>query len=161
MRAVRLIVLSIAGLILAGLASSAAIAQPAERDCRDFASQSEAQAVLRADPTDPNGLDDDEDGVACDEFDYGPAVGTLRGSAATSGSASSGSGSTGSVRTADASGAIAKTGTSSAELVLLGIGAILLGALIVRIAWGPVVLAPVAATRANRLLTTTLDETER
>lgn len=159
MRAVRLIVLSIAGLILAGLASSAAIAQTAERDCRDFASQSEAQAVLRADPTDPNGLDDDEDGVACDEFDYGPAVGRLRGSAATSGSASSGTG--GTVRTADASAAIAKTGTSSAELVLLGMGAILLGALIVRIAWGPVVLAPVAATRANRLLTATLDETER
>ena len=160
MRAVRLIVLSIAGLILAGLASSAAIAQPTERDCRDFASQSEAQAVLRADPTDPNGLDDDKDGVACDEFDYGPAVGTLRGSAATSGSATS-SGSTGGVGTAGASGPIAKTGTSSAELVLLGIGAILLGALIVRMAWGPVVLAPVAATRANRLLTTTLDETER
>ena len=160
MRAVRLMVLSFAGLILAGLASSTALAQTADRDCRDFASQSEAQAVLRADPTDPNGLDEDDDGVACDEFDYGPAVGTLRGSAATSGSASS-SGSSGSVRTADASGAIAKTGTSSAELVLLGIGAILLGALIVRIAWGPVVLAPVAATRANRLLLTTLDETER
>lgn len=160
MRAVRLIVLSIAGLILAGLASSAALAQTADRDCRDFASQSEAQAALRSDPTDPDGLDDDKDGVACDEFDYGPAVGSLRGSSATSGSATS-SGSSGSVRTADASGAIAKTGTSSAELVLLGIGAILLGALIVRIAWGPVVLSPVAATRANRLLVTTLDETER
>ena len=157
MRAVRLIVLSITGLILAGIASSAAIAQTDDRDCRDFASQSEAQAVLRSDATDPNHLDDDRDGVACDEFDYGPAVGSLRGASTGSGSAS-GSGST--LRTQSTTDPIAKTGTSSVELALLGIGAILLGALIVRVAWGPVVLAPIAASRANRLLTTTLRDTE-
>jgi hypothetical protein len=149
MRAVRLIVLSIAGLILAGLASSSALAQTNDRDCMDFASQSEAQAVLRADPTDPNRLDEDDDDVACDEFDYGPAVGS---SAARS--------SSGTLRTADATGAIAKTGTSSFELAVLGVFAILLGALIVRIAWGPVVLAPVSASRANTLLTTTLRDTD-
>ena len=31
-----------------------------------FANQAEAQAVLRADPSDPNGLDADRDGIACE-----------------------------------------------------------------------------------------------
>lgn len=34
--------------------------------CSDFASQAEAQAVFDADPNDPNGLDLDLDGVACE-----------------------------------------------------------------------------------------------
>src|SRR5688500_18152084 len=33
-------------------------------NCAHFASQAMAQAVLRADPRDPNGLDGDRDGVA-------------------------------------------------------------------------------------------------
>jgi micrococcal nuclease len=35
-------------------------------NCSDFASQADAQAVLRADPSDPNQLDGDRDGVACE-----------------------------------------------------------------------------------------------
>ena len=35
-------------------------------NCADFASQAEAQAVLRLDPTDPNRLDGDRDGIACE-----------------------------------------------------------------------------------------------
>ena len=35
-------------------------------NCTDFKSQSQAQAVLRADPGDPNGLDTDGDGIACE-----------------------------------------------------------------------------------------------
>ena len=31
-----------------------------------FSSQADAQAVLRADPSDPNRLDGDQDGVACE-----------------------------------------------------------------------------------------------
>ncbi|MGH2352284.1 MAG: excalibur calcium-binding domain-containing protein [Chloroflexota bacterium] len=34
-------------------------------NCSDFASQAEAQAVLRAGPADPNRLDPDRDGLAC------------------------------------------------------------------------------------------------
>lgn len=34
--------------------------------CSDFASQAEAQAAFDADPNDPNGLDLDLDGVACE-----------------------------------------------------------------------------------------------
>lgn len=35
-------------------------------NCADFASQADAQAVLRADPRDPNRLDTDYDGIACE-----------------------------------------------------------------------------------------------
>lgn len=39
----------------------------ADLDCLDFASREEAQAVLEADPSDPNALDADGDGLACEE----------------------------------------------------------------------------------------------
>lgn len=42
----------------------------ADRDCADFETQTDAQAVLDADDTDPNKLDADGDGVAC-ELDEG------------------------------------------------------------------------------------------
>lgn len=35
-------------------------------NCPGFVSQADAQAVLRADPTDPNKLDTDLDGIACE-----------------------------------------------------------------------------------------------
>lgn len=35
-------------------------------NCNAFANQAQAQAVLRADPTDPNRLDADNDGIACE-----------------------------------------------------------------------------------------------
>ncbi|MAG35324.1 MAG: hypothetical protein CL878_03620 [Dehalococcoidia bacterium] len=35
-------------------------------NCGDFGSQAQAQAVLRADPSDPNRLDNDRDGLACE-----------------------------------------------------------------------------------------------
>jgi len=38
-------------------------------DCADFATQEEAQAEYDSDPSDPNGLDADDDGVACEEDD--------------------------------------------------------------------------------------------
>ncbi len=40
-------------------------------NCSDFTSQAQAQSVLRADPTDPNRLDGDKDGMAC-EGNRGP-----------------------------------------------------------------------------------------
>lgn len=36
-------------------------------DCADFATQQEAQAVYNQDPSDPNGLDADNDAIACEE----------------------------------------------------------------------------------------------
>ncbi len=37
-------------------------------DCANFASQEAAQAVLERNPSDPNGLDADNDGIACEEL---------------------------------------------------------------------------------------------
>jgi hypothetical protein len=40
-------------------------------NCKDFDSQAEAQAELRANPSDPNNLDADNDGVACESLPPG------------------------------------------------------------------------------------------
>jgi hypothetical protein len=42
-------------------------------DCADFATQEEAQAEYDSDPSDPNGLDGDDDGVACEDQQDGDA----------------------------------------------------------------------------------------
>jgi hypothetical protein len=59
-----LVVAAAATLPLAGVAT----AQP-DRDCDDFSSQAEAQAALR--PGDPDDLDGNGDGQACENEDYG------------------------------------------------------------------------------------------
>ena len=62
-----------AGVVAAGMLvlfagpASAAI----DLDCADFATQADAQAVLVANPSDPNSLDEDDDGQACEDFTYG------------------------------------------------------------------------------------------
>jgi hypothetical protein len=43
---------------------------PTGSDCRDFPPQAAAQEELRNDPSDPNVLDEDDDGVACETYDY-------------------------------------------------------------------------------------------
>lgn len=42
----------------------------ADRNCPDFHFQEEAQAVLDADRTDPNHLDQDHDGIACESLPH-------------------------------------------------------------------------------------------
>jgi len=49
-----------------GFGPQAYLGQADRYDCASFQSQAEAQAVLRADPTDPNRLDPDRDGIACE-----------------------------------------------------------------------------------------------
>lgn len=44
----------------------AGVALAQDRDCSDFATRTEAQAVYDADPSDPNRLDRDNDGKACE-----------------------------------------------------------------------------------------------
>ena len=39
-------------------------------NCADFQFQEDAQAVFNQDPTDPNHLDADKDGVACEELPH-------------------------------------------------------------------------------------------
>jgi hypothetical protein len=58
-------------LLLAGVA----VAQD-RLNCEDFDSQDEAQAVLDRDPSDPNNLDADNDGMACDTLPSGGTTGT-------------------------------------------------------------------------------------
>lgn len=53
-------------LVLSAGPASAAI----DLDCGDFPNQAAAQAVLVGEPSDPNGLDADGDGQACEDFDY-------------------------------------------------------------------------------------------
>jgi hypothetical protein len=43
-------------------------------NCSDFSTQAEAQAVLDRDRSDPNGLDGDGDGIACESLAAGPAA---------------------------------------------------------------------------------------
>ncbi len=59
-----LVALSMMALVLY---APAAMAQN-QFNCSDFATQEEAQAVYNADPSDPNMLDEDNDGIACESL---------------------------------------------------------------------------------------------
>ncbi|MFG1644342.1 excalibur calcium-binding domain-containing protein [Amycolatopsis sp. NPDC049252] len=72
---------AVAGLALLGPVSlaSAQLATPltlADKDCGDFQYQEEAQAVLDATPGDPNNLDSDKDGIACEDLPHRPVQNT-------------------------------------------------------------------------------------
>lgn len=58
-------------LLLASMVS----AQTDQFDCASFDSQEEAQAELESDPSDPSNLDADDDGRACEVYDYGDGGG--------------------------------------------------------------------------------------
>jgi len=62
--------------VVAGLVSFAhtTSAQTNTRNCSDFTYQEDAQAVLDADASDPNRLDADKDGVACESLPHRPGV---------------------------------------------------------------------------------------
>lgn len=51
--------------------SKPAVAQADQYDCASFGSQESAQVELDRDPTDPNNLDSDGNGRACDDYVYG------------------------------------------------------------------------------------------
>ena len=53
-------------LFAAALSIGTGSASAADLDCNNFATQAEAQAVYNADPSDPNRLDQDNDGIACE-----------------------------------------------------------------------------------------------
>jgi hypothetical protein len=56
-------------LVLLGLSASPAFAQSSDLyDCPDFTYQEEAQAIYDQDPSDPYGLDGDNDGIACEDL---------------------------------------------------------------------------------------------
>jgi hypothetical protein len=53
-----------------------AFAQTDQYDCASFGSQESAQAELERNPDDPSNLDPDNDGQACEDYDYGVDGGT-------------------------------------------------------------------------------------
>lgn len=55
----------------AALSIGTGSASAADLDCSNFATQAEAQATYDADPSDPNGLDRDKDGTACESLPGG------------------------------------------------------------------------------------------
>ncbi|GHG05337.1 MULTISPECIES: excalibur calcium-binding domain-containing protein [Amycolatopsis] len=67
---------AVAGLAFLGPVpfASAQLATPlaGDKDCSDFQYQEDAQAVLDATPGDPNHLDDDKDGFACETLPSRP-----------------------------------------------------------------------------------------
>ena len=70
------------------LMATPAFAQTDQYDCQSFGSQESAQAELERDLSDPNNLDPDADGVACEGYDYGGGGGTSSPTAAASPTAS-------------------------------------------------------------------------
>ena len=83
-----------AGVVLAAALSlgMTGTANAADRDCPDFTSQAEAQAAFNAVPGDPERLDADGDGLACEDQAYA-ATGTGQVSTRPAGSVAAGDGS--------------------------------------------------------------------
>jgi hypothetical protein len=90
--------------------SVAGVAQAQDLNCDDFASRAQAQAELDEHPSDPNGLDADHDGQACEEFQYGGSGGVGQVATPPVGSVAAGDGST------------ADTTASALPIVLGGLG---------------------------------------
>jgi hypothetical protein len=76
-------------------------------DCSDFASQLQAQEALNDDPSDPNGLDADGDGIACESSTGGGGDG---GSAPEQASSASASASSSASASAGGGGAVSPVG---------------------------------------------------
>jgi len=84
-------------------------------NCPDYAFQEEAQAVLVADPTDPNQLDGDNDGIACENL---PSRGTQSSTSSTT-------------PVKPVGGILARTGSNPAGPAAFGAGLAILGAVLV------------------------------
>ena len=71
----------------------AGVALAQDLDCPDFQTQPQAQAVYDQNPSDPNGLDQDKDGVACEALPGG-VPGSGEGPSPPSGGVETGAGGT-------------------------------------------------------------------
>lgn len=65
----RLLYLAMLAMVVLLVFAPAALAQ--DIDCSDEVAQSDEQAILDADPSDPNRLDADNDGIACEDPETG------------------------------------------------------------------------------------------
>lgn len=105
MRAVRLAVLGLALLLVAAPAAFAD--HSGDLDCADFDTEQELQQHVDAHPGDPDNLDGDNDGFAC-EAQFGESV-SVSGTAA---------------------GGLAKTAASVRQVEIAGLGVLLFGMLL-------------------------------
>jgi hypothetical protein len=109
-------------------------------DCTDFTYQEDAQANLVANPSDPNGLDADHDGIACEDNPHRPAtvlpvvqpvvqppgVGLVQPAAELAGSS-----------TVTLSGtALPRTGVRTLDLATAAVVILGVGLLVLRATWG-------------------------
>jgi len=109
--------------LLMGVAASASAQN---LNCDDFATQAEAQANLDANPSDPNGLDRNNNGVACENgVGGGGGAGSGSGSGTDSGSGDD-SDDGGTTTDLPSTGSGPSAGTSGASASLFGAVALLL-----------------------------------
>jgi hypothetical protein len=103
--------------------SKPAAAQADQYDCASFGSQDSAQAELERDPSDPNNLDPDGNGRACDDYDYGSSsTSSAPSSSASPSSASSSNPSPRSVSTGDPSSSASPSPKSQGDKNLFNSG---------------------------------------
>lgn len=92
----RLRAVVVTGTLTAGVVLGfAGTASAQDLNCSDFGSQAEAQATLNADPSDPNRLDANNNGVACEAAFAGSGSGSASGSTGSGSAAGTGSSSDG------------------------------------------------------------------
>lgn len=107
---------ALAALLLLGPVSSAFAQETL--NCSDFTYQEDAQAALDADPSDPNGLDgNDNDGIACEDLPRRGSSSGSSGSGSGSGSSGSGGDETPSGGVAAGAGGLALTAGSRAPVI--------------------------------------------
>lgn len=68
--------LAVATLAVVAVVPLSGVAHAADLDCKDFKYQEDAQQVYNRDPSDPNRLDADHDGIACEDNPHRPGGST-------------------------------------------------------------------------------------
>ncbi|MEV0838898.1 excalibur calcium-binding domain-containing protein [Actinocatenispora sera] len=64
--------LAVGTLAVMAIVPLSGVAHAADLDCKDFRYQEDAQQVYNQDPSDPNRLDADHDGIACEDNPHRP-----------------------------------------------------------------------------------------
>lgn len=106
-----------------------------DKNCSDFATREDAQSVLNANPSDPNELDADNDGLACEQL---PSRTSSSGAGYGAQSGGSGRASTASGATGNAVAALPKTGSDLAvggwgvSAVTVGVGMLVMSRRVIR-----------------------------
>ena len=130
-RRISVVFVSVAALAAAGLGLFAGPAHAA-LNCDNFPTQAAAQAYLRMNPSDPEGLDgpigpDNGDGVACETHSYGTGSATDKSPVVFRSSAAVVTTTTALTESARAAN-FPQTGINSAELAAVGAALLLIGA---------------------------------